>query len=47
MLSVELSSGTPESDLKKEIKLWITSIELIKNEFNNPEGEWYAVLYED
>ena len=26
---------------------WITSIELIKNEFNNPEGEWYAVLYED
>ena len=26
---------------------WITSIKLIKNEFNNPEGEWYAVLYED
>ena len=23
MLPVELSSGTPESDLKKEIKLWI------------------------
>lgn len=26
---------------------WIISIELIKNEFNNPEGEWYAILYED
>ena len=26
---------------------WITSIKLIKNEFNNPEGEWYAVIYED
>jgi hypothetical protein len=26
---------------------WIISVELIKNEFNNPEGEWYAVLYED
>ena len=27
-------------------KAWIESIELVKNEFNNPEGEWYVVLYE-
>ena len=26
---------------------WIESIELIQNEFNNPEGEWYVTLYED
>ena len=29
MLPVELSSGTPESDLKKEIKLWITSMKFV------------------
>ena len=29
MLSVELGSGTPESDLKKEIKLWITIIKFV------------------
>ena len=28
-------------------RAWVESVELIKNEFNNPEGEWYAVLYED
>lgn len=26
---------------------WIESIELINDEFNNPEGEWYVTLYED
>ena len=28
-------------------RAWVESVELIKNEFNNPEGEWYVVIYED
>ena len=28
-------------------RAWVESIELVKNEFNNPEGEWYVVIYED
>lgn len=35
------------STMERIRNAWIESIELIKNEFNNPEGEWYAVLYED
>lgn len=33
--------------LSKIRNAWITSIELIKNESNNTDGEWYVVLYED
>jgi hypothetical protein len=34
--------------MKERLKYaWIENIKLIKNEFNNPEGEWYVTLYED
>lgn len=35
------------STLERLRYAWIESIELIKNESNNPEGEWYVILYED
>lgn len=33
--------------IRRLARAWIESIELKHNEFLNPEGEWFAVLYEE